>query len=81
VINAVWQLPFERVDDVVVTKLPAPTFLLPREKPAPKPRPPTKWEAYAKEKGLTKRKKAKLVWDDMVKVRFLTNYKFIGYSL
>jgi len=65
-LNKVWTLPFERVDDVIIAKLPAPTFILPREKPVPKPRALTKWQTYAKEKGITKRKKTKLVWDEIV---------------
>jgi len=40
---------------------------LPRAKPIPKPRPPTKWEQYAKEKGIVKKKKTNLVWDDAVR--------------
>lgn len=67
-INKIWQLPFERVDDVVIAKLPKPTYVIPREKPVPKPKGLTKWQAYAKEKGITKRKKTKLVWDDIVNV-------------
>merc|ERR1712241_542478 len=51
---------------------PAATTVLPREKPAPKPRVPTKWEQYAASKGINKTKNAKganaknprLVWDD-----------------
>lgn len=39
--------------------------VLPRAKPLPKARPPTKWEVFAKEKGITKRKKEKLVYDDI----------------
>lgn len=67
-VNEIWKLPFERVDDVVITKLPKPKYILPREKPAPKGKTLTKWESYAKEKGITKRKKDKLVWDELVKV-------------
>lgn len=67
-INEIWKLPFERVDDVIITKLPKATYILPREKPAPKAKTLTKWESYAKEKGITKRKKTKLVWDELVKV-------------
>jgi len=65
-LNRIWTLPFERVDDVIIAKLPTPTFLLPREKPAPKARALTKWQTYAKDKGITKRKKTKLVWDEIV---------------
>lgn len=70
-INEIWKLPFERVDDVVVAKLPKPTYILPREKTAPKPKPMTKWEQYAKDKGISKKKKGNLVWDEMVKVLML----------
>jgi regulator of ribosome biosynthesis len=38
--------------------------LLPREKPLPKPKPLTKWERFAKEKGISHKKKEKMVWDD-----------------
>lgn len=67
-LNKIWTLPFERVDDVVIAKLPPPTSVLPREKPVPKQKAPSKWEAYAKEKGIVKRKKTKLVWDEIVNV-------------
>jgi len=55
------------VDDVVITKLPKPTYLIPREKHLPKGNQLTKWETYAKEKGISKKKKTKLVWDEIVK--------------
>ena len=29
----------------------------------PKPKPPTRWEAYAKLKGIQNRKKERMVWD------------------
>lgn len=31
----------------------------------PKPKAPTKWETFAKEKGINKRKKEKLVYDEI----------------
>ena len=75
--NALWSLPTERIQDDLCIKLPRTTHQLPREKPAPKPKPPTKWEAYAKSKGIDRKsKKAKggeegkagrLYWDDQVK--------------
>jgi len=37
---------------------------LPRAKPLPKPKPLTKWEKFAKEKGISHRKKEKAVWDE-----------------
>jgi len=67
-INAIWGLPTERVEEVVIAKFPPPQYKLPREKPLPKPKVPTKWEKYAQEKGITKKKKKdRLVWDDVVK--------------
>merc|ERR1712055_522025 len=66
-INSIWQLETERVEDAVIAKFPPPTHKLPREKPAPKPKPMTKWEKYAKDKGIDKKKKKdRLVWDDVV---------------
>ncbi|XP_002965895.2 ribosome biogenesis regulatory protein homolog [Selaginella moellendorffii] len=44
--------------------LPPPTTKLPREKPLPKPRPPTKWEQFAQSKGIKKRKRSKLDFDE-----------------
>merc|ERR1719320_1747243 len=66
-INSLWQLETERIEEAVVAHLPPPTFVLPREKPCPKPKPMTKWEKYAKEKGIDKKKKKdRMVWDDVV---------------
>merc|ERR1711872_1125650 len=66
-INSIWQLETERVEDAVIAKFPPPTYKLPREKPVPKPKAMTKWEKYAKEKGIEKKKKKdRLVWDDVV---------------
>ena len=50
-INSIWGLPTERIEEVVVAKFPPPTYILPREKPVPVPKPLTKWEKYAKDKG------------------------------
>ncbi|XP_065175981.1 ribosome biogenesis regulatory protein homolog [Sycon ciliatum] len=66
-VNEVWKLPAERAEDAVVVALPPGTTLLPREKPVPKPRPPTKWEKYAKQKGIVKRKRLQMVYDEEAK--------------
>lgn len=66
-VNEIWKLPTERVEEVIVAKLPEPVTPLPREKPPPKPRPPTKWEQFAKLKGIQKKKKTNLVWDENAK--------------
>jgi len=44
--------------------LPRPTTKLPRAKPLPKPKAPTKWEIFAKAKGITHRNKDKKVWHE-----------------
>jgi regulator of ribosome biosynthesis len=45
--------------------LPAPTTPLPREKPLPKPKEPTKWDKFAAKKGIApKRKDGKMVYDE-----------------
>jgi len=67
-LNKIWELPTEKVEEAIVAKLPAPTFTLPREKPLPKPKPQTKWQKYAQEKGITKTKKSKLTWDQTLRV-------------
>ncbi|XP_076763954.1 ribosome biogenesis regulatory protein homolog [Xylocopa sonorina] len=65
-INKIWELPTERVDEAIVAKLPKQTFVLPRSRQIPKPKPLTKWQQYAKEKGIksTKKNKSKLQWDE-----------------
>ncbi|XP_078396532.1 ribosome biogenesis regulatory protein homolog [Cetorhinus maximus] len=62
-VNAVWQLPSERLHESIVAKLPQPCTPIPREKALPKPRPPTRWEEFAKLKGIQKKKKSNLAWD------------------
>ncbi|GAB1600113.1 ribosome biogenesis regulatory protein homolog [Argonauta hians] len=66
-INTLWQLPTEKNDGIVNVMLPATKTVIPREKPAPKPKPLTKWEQFAKVKGITKKKKSRMVWDDVAK--------------
>uniref|UniRef100_A0A0A9W6R7 Ribosome biogenesis regulatory protein n=2 Tax=Lygus hesperus TaxID=30085 RepID=A0A0A9W6R7_LYGHE len=65
--NAVWQIPTERYEDCIVAKLPQPTYVLPREKPLPKPKPLTKWEEFAKKKGISPKKKSNVTWDEVLK--------------
>ena len=47
-----------------VAQLPPPSTPLPRAKPLPKPRAPTKWELFAQRKGITKQKRSKLAFDE-----------------
>jgi regulator of ribosome biosynthesis len=66
-LGELFNLPVERVEDVIVAKLPKGTTVVPREKPLPKQKPPTKWEMYAKMKGIQKKKKSRMVWDETTK--------------
>lgn len=74
-LNRVWELPTERIDSDIYATLPQPTTRLPREKPVPKQRAPTKWEQYARDKGIQKRKKDKKVWDETLK-RWVPRYGY-----
>ncbi|GMI31352.1 hypothetical protein TrCOL_g8479 [Triparma columacea] len=65
-------LPSSRGDAEVSVSNNAPT-LLPRAKPAPKPKEPTKWELFRKEKGIETRKRGRKEWDEATgewKVRY-----------
>ncbi|XP_058958758.2 ribosome biogenesis regulatory protein homolog [Pocillopora verrucosa] len=62
-LNAIWKLPHERSEGVVVVKLPEPYTVIPREKPIPKPKLPSKWEEFAKRKGITKKKRERMILD------------------
>ena len=67
-INEIWQLPTERVDECIVAKLPAPSTILPRLRKVPGPKLMTKWEKFAQEKGITKKNKEKKVYDETLDV-------------
>lgn len=62
--NEIFQLQTISNDNGVMAMLPIPTTLLPREKPLPKPKPETRWEKFAKAKGIVKRKKDRMVFDE-----------------
>ncbi|KAG0305504.1 Rhodanese- sulfurtransferase [Dissophora globulifera] len=62
--NEIFQLQTISDDNGVMAMLPNPTTLLPREKPLPKPKPETRWEKFAKAKGIVNRKKERMVFDD-----------------
>ncbi|XP_059151383.1 ribosome biogenesis regulatory protein homolog [Physella acuta] len=63
--NSLWQLPVERVEGSYLITLPEPKTWLPREKPVPKKKPLTKWQEYAKAKGILNKKKSRKVWDEV----------------
>ncbi|KAG7022063.1 Ribosome biogenesis regulatory protein-like protein, partial [Cucurbita argyrosperma subsp. argyrosperma] len=62
--NDLFNLPSTEDRDGPLVRLPPPSTRLPREKPLPKPKPPTKWELFAKKRGIKNRKKDKIVYDD-----------------
>jgi regulator of ribosome biosynthesis len=64
VADVLFALPPNEDRDGPIVRLLPPTTRLPREKHLPKPKPPTKWEQFAKMKGITKRKKNKREWDE-----------------
>lgn len=63
--NRIFELPTEPIPHDVgkLALLPPGSTPLPREKPVPKPAPPTKWEAFAKLKGIEKQKRSRMVTD------------------
>ncbi|KAJ3843753.1 ribosome biogenesis regulatory protein-domain-containing protein [Lentinula raphanica] len=66
-LNALFSLPTTSSPDGPLAQLPPPTTQLPRAKPLPKPKPLTKWEQFAKAKGIqgkAKEKRTKKVWDE-----------------
>ena len=74
-INNLWELDTERIEGSVIAKLPIAKTSLPRSKRIPKPKPPTKWELFAKKKGIQKKRRDNLVWDEQSK-EFRPRYGF-----
>ena len=64
-VNQIFNLPVQR-DEVVgaVVELPTPETPIPREKHVPEAKPLTKWEKFAKEKGIKKKKKDRKVYNE-----------------
>mmetsp|Transcript_17498 Transcript_17498/g.67870 ORF Transcript_17498/g.67870 Transcript_17498/m.67870 type:complete len:288 (+) Transcript_17498:41-904(+) len=64
-LNRVFQLPSERVaGSEVLALLPPPAAPVPREKPLPAAKRETKWEAFARAKGIQKRKRGRMELDE-----------------
>ncbi|KMZ63973.1 Ribosome biogenesis regulatory protein-like protein [Zostera marina] len=62
--NELFSLPSHEDRDGPLIKLPDPSTALPREKHFPRPKPLTKWEEFAKKKGIQNKKKDKRVFDE-----------------
>ncbi|KAJ2160466.1 Rhodanese- sulfurtransferase [Coemansia sp. RSA 552] len=63
-VNELFSQPTTVDDDSVYASLPKVATVLPREKPLPKEKAMTRWEKFAKIKGIEKRKKSRLVYDE-----------------
>jgi regulator of ribosome biosynthesis len=63
-VNHIFDLPREMSDMGPLALLPEPETTIPREKPLPKPKVETKWEKFAKEKGIVKRKQSRMEFDE-----------------
>lgn len=61
-----FKLPTERVEESVVAMLPEPKLPLPRSRKLPEPKVLSRWEQFAKSKGLKKTKKDKKVYDEVL---------------
>lgn len=62
-LNQIWELETDRVEECIVAKLPPPVYILPRSRKCPAEKQLTKWEKFAKEKGIKKTKKDKKTFD------------------
>lgn len=64
-INALWERPTTVTDDGIMASLPEVQTVLPREKPLPKAKDLTKWEKFAKSKGISsKPRKHRMQFDE-----------------
>ncbi|KAG6841843.1 hypothetical protein C0991_006250 [Blastosporella zonata] len=61
---SLFSLPTRTSPDGPLAQLPPPTTQLPRSKPLPKPKPQTKWEAFAAAKGIQHKIRDKKEWDE-----------------
>ncbi|KAI9013057.1 Rhodanese- sulfurtransferase [Gaertneriomyces sp. JEL0708] len=63
-LNQIFALPTETSAEGVFAKLPNATTTLPRAKPVPKAKSMTRWEKFAKAKGIQKTKKSRMQFDE-----------------
>jgi regulator of ribosome biosynthesis len=80
-INELFSLPTQRVEDGIFATLPARPNTLPRAKPVPRVKSSTRWEKFAATKGIQKKKKVRVAFDDATgEYRPLFGYKNQGKS-
>ena len=64
VFSQLYGLPLSKDGHLSVVKLPEPKSQLPRYQPLPQPKPLTRWDRYARDKGVSNRKRSRMVWDE-----------------
>ncbi|KAI7899944.1 RRS1-domain-containing protein [Cokeromyces recurvatus] len=64
IVNELFKLPVNSTDVGVLAQLPERTTALPREKPLPKDKPLTRWEKFAKAKGIQNKKRERMVFNE-----------------
>ncbi|KAI9497005.1 ribosome biogenesis regulatory protein-domain-containing protein [Zychaea mexicana] len=77
IINEIFKLPVQSGDNGVLAKLPVRSSTLPREKPLPKDKPLTRWEKFAKVKGIQNRKRERMVYDEE-KEKYVPRWGYAG---
>ena len=68
-VNQIFQMPREQTDIGPVVRLDKLEFSeqIPRMMPLPKPKVKSRWQKFAEERGITKQKRSRLVWDEASK--------------
>lgn len=67
-VNQLFQLPTEKDEEGIFAELPGlEAWHMPREKHVPKQKAMTRWEKFAQEKGIQKKKRGRMVWNEQVK--------------
>lgn len=77
-INALWERPTTVTDDGIMASLPEVTTVLPREKPLPKVKDLTKWEKFAKSKGIASKPRKHRMQFDEDKQEFAPTWGYKG---
>ena len=64
IITRIFECPIEKSEIGPLAVLPAEFTLIPREKHIPEPKPETRWEKFAKDKGIKNKKRERMVFDE-----------------
>lgn len=77
-INALWERPTSVTDDGIMASLPEIQTILPREKSLPKEKPLTKWENFAKSKGIASKPRRSRMQLDEDRDAFTASWGYKG---